>query len=79
VLQDAGGTLDGTTSGGGAAGNGTVFEITPKTGAERVLYNFTGGQDGQYPDDLTNIGTTLYGATAASWAARTGTLFKLQP
>jgi len=50
----AGGDYYGVTIGGGAntcnnGGCGTVFKITP-SGKETVLYNFTGGSDGQNPD-----------------------------
>src|SRR3954447_4075935 len=44
VIDDAG-NFYGTTSGGGAAGHGTVFRITP-SGGERVIYSFAGGSDG---------------------------------
>jgi uncharacterized repeat protein (TIGR03803 family) len=61
-----GGNYYGVTIGGGAntcnnGGCGTVFKITP-AGKETVLYNFTGGSDGQNPDVL--VGTykgNLYG------------------
>ena len=61
-----GGNYYGVTLGGGAStcnngGCGTVFKITP-SGKETVLYNFTGGSDGQNPDVI--VGTykgNLYG------------------
>jgi uncharacterized repeat protein (TIGR03803 family) len=40
-LIDAGGTLYGTTVGGGAYGHGTIFTITTG-GAEKLLYSFRG-------------------------------------
>lgn len=53
-LVSSGGDYYGVTLGGGAntcnnGGCGTVFKITP-SGKETVLYNFTGGNDGQNPD-----------------------------
>jgi uncharacterized repeat protein (TIGR03803 family) len=53
-LVSYGGNYYGVTLGGGAntcnsGGCGTVFKITP-SGKETVLYNFTGGSDGQNPD-----------------------------
>jgi uncharacterized repeat protein (TIGR03803 family) len=54
-LVSYGGDYYGVTLGGGAntcnggGGCGTVFKITP-SGKETVLYNFTGGSDGQNPD-----------------------------
>ena len=43
VAFDSGGNLYGTTVGGGAHGQGTVFELTRSSNdrwVERVLYNF---------------------------------------
>ncbi len=73
------GNFYGTTSAGGANGNGDVFEITP-TGKLTVLHSFT-GTDGQYPHgglvlatDRNFYGTTGYGGTSATGA---GTVFKI--
>lgn len=48
VIQAKDGNLYGTTWGGGANNEGTVFELT-RAGAETVLYSFTGVADGQNP------------------------------
>jgi uncharacterized repeat protein (TIGR03803 family) len=45
VIRDASGNLYGTTDGGGAVGEGTVFELTPPAPGktlrkEKVLYSF---------------------------------------
>src|SRR5712691_4877753 len=48
LIFDAAGNLYGTTSQGGTAGKGTVFELTPD-GTETVLYSFKGGSDGANP------------------------------
>ncbi len=48
LIQDSAGNLYGTTPGGGAYGQGTIFELSP-AGAETVLYSFTNGADGAYP------------------------------
>src|SRR6202020_2077816 len=73
VVADKTGNLYGTTQYGGAAGNGTVFQLSPpstKGGAwtETVLYSFQGGLDGYTPyagvvlDAVGNLyGTTIYG------------------
>ena len=59
------GTLYGTTSQGGASGNGTVFEVST-AGVARVLYSFKGGKDGSGPlGSLVNVKGMLYGATSA--------------
>jgi len=56
-------TVYGAGSGCGGAGCGTVFEIT-KNGAEKVLYSFQGGSDGdRVYAGLTLFQNALYGAT----------------
>jgi uncharacterized repeat protein (TIGR03803 family) len=63
-LLDAGGTLYGTTAGGGAhPHNGTVFSVS-NTGSENVLLSFNGA-DGRNPAaGLINVNGTFYGTTA---------------
>jgi len=67
LIQDSAGNLYGTTFIGGTDGQGIVFELSP-TGAETVLYNFTGGADGAYPfggDLILDASSgTLYGTTS---------------
>jgi len=77
LILDESGTLYGTTRSGGTIGRGTVFEVS-QSGEETVLYSFTGGTDGQYPqaglvrDAAGNLyGTTIQGGNGG------GTLFKL--
>lgn len=85
-LIDVGGTLFGTTSNGGAfgEGEGTVFSVDPKTGTETVVHSFTGGADGSRPVGLIDVGGTLYGATysgggTGGCAGGCGTVFALNP
>lgn len=74
------GILYGTTAQGGANNCGTVFQVNPNTGAERVVYTFTGGADGGNPlAGLLNVGGTLYGSTEAGGAFGDGTVFKVNP
>ena len=63
-LVDVGGTLYGTTSAGGAFGDGTVFSITTD-GVENVLHSFGGQGDGSDPigGSLLEVRGTLYGTT----------------
>src|SRR5437868_386021 len=52
LVFDSAGNLYGTTVGGGASGNGTVFELSPNPDGswkEIVIYSFTGGSDGGSP------------------------------
>jgi uncharacterized repeat protein (TIGR03803 family) len=76
-LTDVGGTLYGTTVGGGAHFVGTVYNITT-AGEESVVYSFTGSPDGNGPAaDLTEVGDTLYGTTQHGGANGDGTVFKI--
>jgi uncharacterized repeat protein (TIGR03803 family) len=67
LIQAPGGTLYGTTSGGGDEGNGTVFAVAT-TGALTVLYSFTGGSDGAAPTAplIQASNGSFYGTSTAS-------------
>jgi uncharacterized repeat protein (TIGR03803 family) len=88
VILDSAGNIYGTTYYGGSYGLGSVFKIDP-SGAETVLYNFTGGADGADPMGalvLDGAGN-LYGATPfggdlsclALYPLGCGTVFKVDP
>jgi uncharacterized repeat protein (TIGR03803 family) len=84
VIRDSTGTLYGTTVLGGSqginSGAGTVFEIKAAEG-ETVLYNFTGGADGGYPQGILSRDATgaLYGTTEGGglWPNFPGTVFRV--
>jgi uncharacterized repeat protein (TIGR03803 family) len=80
LIMDAGGNLYGTTAYGGANGGGVVYKIDP-TGYETVLYSFTGGADGLYPNAgvVQDSAGNLYGTTVYGGAAGRGTVYKLDP
>jgi uncharacterized repeat protein (TIGR03803 family) len=83
-LINLNGTLYGTTAFGGAnyyeCDCGSVYEISPSTGEETVLYSFTGGSDGGGPvAGLTAVNGTLYGATYGGGTYGYGTLFSISP
>ena len=62
-LVNVDGTLYGTTYGGGAYGQGTVFAISV-SGKERVLHSFGSGTDGVWPSaSLIDVNGKLYGTT----------------
>ena len=68
--------LYGTTTAGGASGNGTVFRVSTK-GGETLLYSFGGGTDGASPGGLvTADGKTFYGATSLGGNGQ-GTVFSI--
>ncbi len=64
VVRDASGNLYGTTTWGGASGNGTVYKLDT-TGHQTVLYSFNGGADGGRPFGGVVLGPSgnLYGTT----------------
>jgi len=85
VVRDGAGNLYGTTSGGGnASGAGVVFKLAPPAQpggvwTETVLYTFTGGADGAYPNAVIRDGAgNLYGTTAGGGSASgAGVVFEL--
>jgi len=67
------GVLYGTTTDGGTSSSkcscGTVFSID-SSGNEKVIYRFTGGKDGAYPEGgLTYANGTFFGTTAGGGGA----------
>jgi uncharacterized repeat protein (TIGR03803 family) len=90
LAMDAVGNLYGTTSGGGNAGYGTVFELMPSTGGkwrEKILHRFSNnGKDGYSPtagvvlDAAGNVyGVTPQGGLFGRQDAFSGTAFELSP
>jgi len=85
LIFDAHGDLFGTTSNGGAYGNGVVFELIPSSDGswtEKVLYSFTDNSgDGANPETgvvMDNAGN-LYGTTEAGGNnPGDGTVFELK-
>lgn len=86
VFDDVG-NLYGTTiygGGGGTCSNGgcgTVFELIPANGGwtKKVLFSFTGGNDGGAPLSglILNQAGTLYGTTSQGGFYGAGTIFEL--
>jgi uncharacterized repeat protein (TIGR03803 family) len=79
VVRDSAGNLYGATTYGGASDAGVVFKVTP-SGTETVLYAFTGGADGGFPNGviLDPVGN-LYGTATNGGASGAGVVFKLSP
>ena len=85
LIQDAQGTLYGTTKGGGGCDGGlpcgTVFKVD-SDGTETVLYSFQGGSDGVYPlaGVIRDAAGNLYGTTQGNgFLGALSTVFKLTP
>jgi uncharacterized repeat protein (TIGR03803 family) len=83
VVFDAAGNFFGTTSLGGAYGNGTVFEEkrSGDSWSESVIYSFTGGNDGTSPPaGVTLDGRgNLYGTTSLGGVNGDGVVYELSP
>ena len=85
LVLDQQGNLFGTTEGGGANGDGTIFELTYVPGVgwtEKVLYSFHGLGDGYGPDGTLIFDATgnLYGTTQYGGSSNYGgTVFELSP
>ena len=81
LIEGTDGNFYGSTSAGGANGDGTVFEITPD-GTETILYSF-GAQpgDGQAPVGslLQASDGNFYGFTSAGGNYNLGTVFRVTP
>jgi uncharacterized repeat protein (TIGR03803 family) len=75
-----GGKLYGTTFGGGRYGEGTVFEVNPSSGSERVVHAFGNNTDGQFPQaGLTVVNAILFGTTLDGGISGKGTVFEVRP
>jgi uncharacterized repeat protein (TIGR03803 family) len=93
LLGGAGGVVYGTTEAGGGRGAsicvsscGTVYELIPpavsgNAWSERILYSFSGGSDGDTPNDalIADADGALYGTTTNDSSNQLGTVFKLAP
>jgi uncharacterized repeat protein (TIGR03803 family) len=81
------GALYGATTGGGSAGQGTIFELAPPSApggvwTENIVYSFAGGSgDGAVPQAglLAASNGTLYGTTYSGGVANMGVVFSLVP
>jgi len=86
LIADQAGNLYGTTSEGGKADDGTVFEVATD-GTETVLHSFTGyPTDGSTPhagaimDSAGNLyGTTDIGGVTGCAGSGCGTVFRIKP
>ncbi len=80
LIFDTAGNLYGTTSGGGAFGYGTVFELSPSGGGtwtEQLLYNFDNDSGASPWASLIFHRGNLYGTTAQGGNYGNGTVFEL--
>jgi len=83
LVEGADGNFYGTTPGGGSAGDGTVYRITPD-GVLTILHSFGDGSvtnDGTTPEAPLILGAdgNFYGTTNGGSSHDEGTLFKITP
>ena len=80
LVQASDGNLYGTTYGGGANGDGTVFKIT-LGGTLTTLHSFAGSSDGFFPYAalLQASDGNFYGTTFEGGAHNGGTVYKITP
>lgn len=79
LIQASNGNFYGTTSAGGASGQGTIFKITP-TGALTTLFAFNLTDNGNpYYTLIEGRDRNFYGTTYGGGANNGGALFKMTP
>ncbi len=84
LIRDSSGNFYGTTYYGGTNGLGAVYELAPRGRRyrERVLYSFTGGNDGTSPTAtlVADSAGVLYGTTSmGGGTCDCGTVFSVDP
>ncbi len=79
VSFDSAGNLYGTTSAGGNAGYGIVFQLVAGSWNENILHNFQNGNDGSVPYAglISDASGNFYGATTQGGSGGGGTVFEL--
>jgi len=82
LVMDGQGNLYGTSTAGGEANAGTIFELSNQDGSWQVIneYDFTGRADGSYPLGALAMDAAgnVYG-TASQGGSGGGTVFELTP
>jgi autotransporter-associated beta strand protein/uncharacterized repeat protein (TIGR03803 family) len=82
LIVDPAGDLCGTTTAGGSANDGTVFEVAVGSNTPTTLYSFTNGADGLAPQGrlLEDANGNLYGIAQVNGGnGNAGTVFELSP
>jgi uncharacterized repeat protein (TIGR03803 family) len=80
LTGDSAGNLYGTTHSGRPADAGVVYKLDA-AGHFTVLYTFTGGDDGRYPQACVIVDSegNLYGTTFNGGTANVGVVYKVDP
>jgi uncharacterized repeat protein (TIGR03803 family) len=77
TLMQIGNTLYGTTAGGGAFADGTIFSFDMNTSTLTLLHSFNGYDGGGASSGLVLVGGTLYGTSQESGQSGYGTIFSI--
>ncbi|MEH1854704.1 MAG: choice-of-anchor tandem repeat GloVer-containing protein [Nostoc sp.] len=80
LITGADGNLWGTSSTGGASNKGTIFKVSPTTGALTIIRSFS-GTNGATPLARLQLATdgNYYGSASAGGESAKGVVFKLTP
>jgi uncharacterized repeat protein (TIGR03803 family) len=78
MVMDGGGNLYGTTYGGGASSDGSIFELAAGSGTITTLASFDGA-DGANPEGglILDSAGNLYGTTSSGGTNGDGTIFEM--
>jgi len=83
LTQDGAGNYYGSTTYGGAYGDGSVFQLSPSGSGfnYNVIYSFSGGSDGNGPYSGVTLDSAgnLYGTTYLGGNGDSGTVYELTP
>jgi len=84
LVADATGNLYGTSNLGSKNSNGVVYELVRGangTWSDQVIYSFTGGSDGSYPNGnlIFDAAGNIYGTANQGGDYGVGTVFELSP
>ena len=84
VNLDSAGDIYGTTSEGGADGEGVIFKLTPgahHSWTESVMHSFAGSPDGEYAYNgmVNGGGDAFFGATVHGGADDEGAIYRFNP
>jgi uncharacterized repeat protein (TIGR03803 family) len=79
LIQDSSGNLLGTTAGGGANGDGTIFELAHGSNAFTTLASFNGTNGAGPVGLIQGSNGNLFGDTSGGGPNGAGTLFELVP
>jgi uncharacterized repeat protein (TIGR03803 family) len=75
LLQATDGALYGTTAGGGALSQGTIFRLNPDGSGYQILHEFDGTNGSQPHGTLVQVGAFLAGVTQFGGTSNQGTIF----